>query len=101
MYVKTVSTVAILAATLLQTSGAVNVRARELEGEDVTIDREIGEDGMPPAGRKIPDLPAPANPKDGDGRDLAIACTACYWNSYYGYITLCCDHTGDCGYFYC
>jgi len=103
MFIKTVSTVAILAAALHQTASAEGLRTRDLaeEAAEVTVDREVGEDGMPPAGRRIADLPAPVAPKDGDGRNLAVACTSCYWNSYYGYITLCCDHEGDCGYFYC
>ena len=87
--------------------------ATENEGGVVTIDREIVADtGLPPAGRTIqqdsthslpfpPMAPEGAVDVHGDDRKLAVACSSCWWDSFYGYIAVCCDHTGACVYVYC
>lgn len=104
---------------LLLSANAAMLRAPEEETEikpldAVTVEREIiPQTGMPPEGRTVlavddhplPPIEADAESEDNEGsgdRRLTVWCkTYCWWHSYYGYITYCCDHTGYCAYVYC
>ena len=110
------ATALLAASLLLLPANAAMLRALEEEKEIkplvVTGDREIvPQTGLPPEGRVVlasadhplPDPMAKKLELEGDGGDrrLAIACGDCFWSSYYGYIFICCDHTGTCVYYYC
>jgi hypothetical protein len=86
---------------------------------DVTIDREMDEDGNLPKGRTIVldedhllEVPAEFQGKnlkqtEGDDHGRALAwssCSSCWWNAYYGWVTYCCTYYTSstyCDYYYC